>query len=43
MKPLRIKSTTLPANQRAKAVEPGRKSRLRALADKIDRARKGAK
>lgn len=43
MKPVRIKSHTRPANDRAKAVKPSRKTRLRALADKIDRARKGAK
>lgn len=40
MKPVRIKSHTRPANDRAKAVEPSRKTRLRALADKIDRAAK---
>lgn len=43
MKPIRIQSHTRPANDRAKAVKPSRKTRLRALADKIDRARKGAK
>ena len=40
---VRIKSNDRPANDRAKAVKPSRKTRLRALADKIDRAKKGAK